>query len=149
MLLLSFLYQNRIISDMTNPDRMRKSNCSIDATMSVIEGRWKGVILCKLATAGPMRFCQISKEIEKISPRILTIQLKEMEKDGLVSRIQYPEIPPRVEYSITEKGRSLGPILIAMAEWGMKYGYSDEDDCAECGKRVCPNCPYGVPQPRS
>ena len=97
-----------------------RMNCAVDATMSVIEGRWKTVILCKLYMNGPMRFNQLMKEIGGISPRILTKQLKEMESDGIIRRVSYPEIPPKVEYSITEKGLSLGPILKAMADWGLE-----------------------------
>ena len=97
-----------------------RMNCAVDATMSVIEGRWKTVILCKLYQNGPMRFNQLMKDIDGISPRILTKQLKEMESDGIVKRTSYPEIPPKVEYSITEKGLSLGPILKAMADWGLQ-----------------------------
>ena len=99
---------------------MPRINCAIDATMSVIEGRWKTVILCKLYKNGPMRFNQLMKSIDGISPRILTKQLKELESDGIINRISYQEIPPRVEYSITEKGMSLGPIMLAMAEWGLQ-----------------------------
>ncbi len=99
---------------------MPRMNCAIDATMSVIEGRWKTVILCKLYKNGPMRFNQLMKSIDGISPRILTKQLKELESDGIINRISYQEIPPRVEYSITEKGMSLGPIMLAMAEWGLQ-----------------------------
>ncbi len=103
-----------------------RMNCAVDATMSVIEGRWKTVILCKLYMNGPMRFSQLMKEIGGISPRILTKQLKEMESDGIIDRTSYSEIPPRVEYSITEKGLSLGPILKAMADWGLKNMFSNK-----------------------
>lgn len=103
-----------------------RMNCAVDATMSVIEGRWKTVILCKLYMNGPMRFNQLMKEIGGISPRILTKQLKEMESDGIIKRTSYPEISPRVEYSITEKGLSLGPILKAMADWGLKNMFSNK-----------------------
>ena len=102
-----------------------RMNCAVDATMSVIEGRWKTVILCKLYMNGPMRFNQLMKEIDGVSPRILTKQLKEMEADGVIRRTSYPEIPPRVEYSITERGLSLGPILKAMADWGLKNMFSN------------------------
>ena len=102
-----------------------RMNCAVDATMSVIEGRWKTVILCKLYRNGPMRFNQLMKEIDGVSPRILTKQLKEMEADGVVKRTSYPEIPPRVEYSITERGESLAPILKAMAEWGLENMFSN------------------------
>ena len=103
-----------------------RMNCAVDATMSVIEGRWKTVILCKLYMNGPMRFNQLMKDIDGISPRILTKQLKEMESDGIIARTSYPEIPPRVEYSITDKGLSLGPILLAMADWGLKNMFSNK-----------------------
>ena len=111
---------------MSNPVITPRMNCAVDATMSVIEGRWKTVILCKLYNNGPMRFNQLMKEIEGISPRILTKQLKEMESDGIVNRTSYPEIPPRVEYSISEKGLSLGPVLMAMADWGLKNMFSNK-----------------------
>ena len=110
---------------MSNPDITPRMNCAVDATMSVIEGRWKTVILCKLYKNGPMRFNQLMKEIDGVSPRILTKQLKEMESDGIIKRTSYPEIPPRVEYSITEKGLSLGPILKAMADWGLQNMFSN------------------------
>ena len=102
-----------------------RMNCAVDATMSVIEGRWKTVILCKLHNNGPMRFNQLMKEIDGVSPRILTKQLKEMESDGIISRVAYSEMPPRVEYSLTDKGRSLGPILKAMADWGLENMFSN------------------------
>ncbi|MCQ2052841.1 MAG: helix-turn-helix transcriptional regulator [archaeon] len=101
-------------------------DCAVDATMSIIEGRWKTVILCKLHINGPMRFSKLIKEINGVSPRILTKQLKEMEADGIVLRTPYSTIPPKVEYSITDKGRSLGPILSAMAEWGLKNVFNNK-----------------------
>ncbi|MCL1983779.1 MAG: helix-turn-helix transcriptional regulator [Methanomassiliicoccaceae archaeon] len=96
-----------------------RSDCAIDATMSLIEGRWKSVLLCKLNQTGEMRFNQLLKNIDGISPRMLTKQLKELERDGLIAREAYHEIPPRVEYSLTEKGKSLLPVLQAMAQWGL------------------------------
>ena len=95
-------------------------DCAVDATMAVIEGRWKSTILCKLIMKGTLRFNQLLKEMEGVSPRILTKQLREMERDGLIQRREYPEVPPKVEYSITAKGRSLGPILVEMSRWGLK-----------------------------
>ena len=95
-----------------------RMDCAVDAAMSVLEGRWKSTILCVLAKWGPKRFNQLVKAIEGVSPRMLTKQLKEMEKDGIVERRAYLEVPPRVEYSITEKGMSLAPVLEALAKWG-------------------------------
>ncbi|MDY0293926.1 MAG: helix-turn-helix domain-containing protein [Candidatus Methanomethylophilaceae archaeon] len=95
-------------------------DCAIDATMSVIEGRWKSVILCKLAVKGRMRFSHLMKELDGISPRMLTKQLREMEEDRLVIREVYPEVPVRVEYSLAPRGQSLMPALRALADWGLR-----------------------------
>ena len=96
-----------------------RTDCAIDAAMSVFEGRWKPVILCRMLREDrPLRFKELSEGIQGISARILTKQLKEMESDHLIMRKEYAESPPRVEYSLTERGRSLGPVLYAIAEWG-------------------------------
>lgn len=96
-----------------------RMDCAIDAAMSVFEGRWKPVILCKMLMEGrPLRFKEMVEGIQGISARILTKQLKEMEADHLIVRKEFSETPPRVEYSLTERGRSLGPVLRAIAEWG-------------------------------
>jgi len=98
---------------------MPRSNCAIDATMAMIEGRWKAVIMCKLAKKGDLRFNQLLKGIDGVSTRILTKQLKELERDGLISRVMFNEMPPRVEYSLTEKGMSMLPVLSALSDWGV------------------------------
>ncbi len=95
-------------------------DCALDAAMSVIEGRWKSTILCKLATKGTLRFNQLMKELESVSPKILTKQLREMEEDGLVIRTVRAEVPVCVEYSISERGRSLLPALSILAAWGLE-----------------------------
>lgn len=109
-------------------------DCAVDATMSVIEGRWKTVIICKLARNGaPMRYNQLMNEINGISPRIFTIQLKEMEKDGLIIREVVSRSPKCVVYSLSDRGWSLVPILAELAEWGLKHMFpnmvelNDED----------------------
>ena len=99
--------------------KIPRSNCAIDATMSMIEGRWKAVILCKLAKNGDMRFNQLLKSIDGVSTRMLTKQLKELEIDGLIDREMFKEMPPRVEYSLTDRGRSMLPLLSAIADWGL------------------------------
>jgi DNA-binding HxlR family transcriptional regulator len=94
-------------------------NCPLDAAMSMIEGKWKTVILCRMMVEGrPLRFKELM-EVEGISARILTKQLREMEADGLVVKKSYPEVPPRTEYTLTAKAESLGPILQQLAQWGM------------------------------
>lgn len=104
---------------MAETGNIPRLDCAVDATMSVIEGRWKATILCKLIMKGTFRFNQLMREMDGVSPRILTKQLREMERDGLVTRTVYPEVPPRVEYSITSRGATLGPILAAMAQWSL------------------------------
>lgn len=93
-------------------------NCSLDAAMSVIEGRWKCTILCMLSVHGPLRFSELQKRIGEISARILSKQLKELESDGMVTRSVDASGKVRVEYSITPKTESLLPVLRGLAEWG-------------------------------
>lgn len=108
---------------MQEDGRTPRLDCAVDAAMSVIEGRWKATILCKLIRKGAFRFNRLLREMEGVSPRMLTKQLREMERDGLVSRTVFPEVPPRVEYSITPKGETLGPILETLARWGLENAF--------------------------
>jgi len=91
--------------------------CPVTATLALIGGRWKTIILYVLSPR-TRRFGEIAARMPTISRKVLTEQLKELEADGLISRKQYKEIPPRVEYTVTDLGRSLSPILDAMAVWG-------------------------------
>lgn len=104
---------------MSHDVRGPRIDCALDATMSVIEGRWKTTILCKLMVKGTMRFNQLMREMEAVSPRILTKQLRELEEDGLVVREVHAAVPACVEYSISDRGRSLAPALSLLAEWGL------------------------------
>ncbi|MFC4873513.1 winged helix-turn-helix transcriptional regulator [Negadavirga shengliensis] len=92
-------------------------DCPIAATLELIGGRWKTIILFYLSS-GKKRFGEISVRIPTISRKVLTQQLRELERDGLISRKQYKEIPPRVEYSLTELGKSLAPVFKEMSIWG-------------------------------
>ena len=94
--------------------------CSVEATLDVIGGRWKGVILFHLLE-GTKRFNELQRLTKGCTQRMLTLQLRELEKDGVVKRTVYAEVPPKVEYSLTEFGRSLEPILLMMREWGDQY----------------------------
>ncbi|MBQ5447686.1 MAG: helix-turn-helix transcriptional regulator [Candidatus Methanomethylophilus sp.] len=99
-----------------------RTDCAVDAAMSVIEGRWKTVIICILARNGePMRFNQLINRIDGISPRIFTLQLRELESDGIITRTVVSTSPKYVEYSLSEKGLSLIPILQMLSEWGLKH----------------------------
>ncbi len=94
--------------------------CSVEATLDVIGGRWKGVILFHLLE-GTKRFNELQRMVKGCTQRMLTLQLRELERDGVVKRTVYAEVPPKVEYSLTEFGRSLEPILLLMREWGDDY----------------------------
>lgn len=87
-------------------------------TLSMIGGKWRLAILYWLAEHESIRFNELHRRIGTITYKTLSVQLKEMERDGLVVRKEYPQIPPRVEYSLSEKGRSLYPIMEEMCRWG-------------------------------
>ncbi|MFA6878200.1 MAG: helix-turn-helix domain-containing protein [Fusobacterium sp.] len=101
-----------------------KIGYEIEFTLRVMGDKWKGLILYYLIENESQRFNALHRFIEKTSPKTLTNQLRELESDGLVSRKVFPEIPPHVEYSITEKGESLYDILELMCKWG----YENIDD---------------------
>lgn len=96
---------------------MPKKSCPVTTTLSVIGGKWKPIILFILQ-ARKKRFGEIRKLIPGITQKMLTKQLRELESDGIINRKVYPVVPPKVEYSMTEYGQSLSPILKAMADWG-------------------------------
>ena len=93
--------------------------CPFTTTIALIGGRWKSIILYLLSDH-TRRFGEIAARMPSISRKVLTEQLKELEADGLINRKQYKEIPPRVEYSLTDLGQSLKPILNDMATWGQE-----------------------------
>ncbi|MFW2503337.1 winged helix-turn-helix transcriptional regulator [Clostridium diolis] len=95
-------------------------SCSVETTLLLIGGKWKVLILRDLIN-GTKRFGELKKSINSISQKMLTQQLREMEEDGLVERTVYAEVPPRVEYSLTEDGMSLKPVLNSMLAWGKQY----------------------------
>lgn len=95
-------------------------NCPVEATLDLIGGKYKALILWHLSD-GKLRFSQLRNKITKATPKMLTQQLRELETQNLVHREVYPVIPPKVEYSLTETGKSLMPILVAMRDWGAQY----------------------------
>ncbi len=97
-----------------------KSGCAVEVTLSVMGGTWKPIILFQLLH-GKKRFGELSRAIPGITQRMLTLQLRELEEAGIVERTVYAEVPPRVDYALTELGRSLQPVLIAMRNWGIAY----------------------------
>lgn len=95
-------------------------NCPVDATLSLIGGKYKALILWHLIN-GTMRYGELQKMIPQATPKMLTQQLRELENDNLLHREVFPVVPPKVEYSLTDFGKSLKPILVAMYDWGLKY----------------------------
>ena len=93
--------------------------CDLTYAVSKIDGRWKLLILSMLED-GAHRFSELSNKFSYMSERMLALQLKAMEQDGLISRTVYPEVPPRVEYELTQAGRDLSPILALLSSWGAK-----------------------------
>lgn len=89
-------------------------------TLSMIGGKWRLIILYWLVEYESIRFNELYRKIGSITYKTLSTQLKQMEQDGLVIRKEYPQIPPKVEYSLSDKGRSLYPIMEAMCEWGIE-----------------------------
>lgn len=101
-------------------DMKKLPACPVETTLMLIGDKWKVLILRDLIT-GTKRFGELKKSIGSVSQKVLTAQLRDMEKKGLVHREVYAEVPPRVEYSLTDLGRSLKPILDAMQSWGEEY----------------------------
>nr|WP_278184033.1 helix-turn-helix domain-containing protein [Gilliamella apis] len=95
--------------------------CPVDATINMIGGKYKSLILWKLMTETTLRFSQLQKEIPTATPKMLTQQLRELEANGLINRHVYPVVPPKVEYSLTNFGKSIKPVLESMYTWGSDY----------------------------
>ena len=94
--------------------------CPVATTVSLIGSKWKLLSIRNLMTR-PWRFNELKKDLEGISQKVLTDSLRSMEADGIVTRTVYPEVPPRVEYALSELGESMRPIIVAMERWGTEY----------------------------
>ena len=108
------------------------ANCPVEATINLIGGKYKSLILWKLTGSGTLRFSELRREVPAATPKMLTQQLRELEADGLIQREVYPVVPPRVEYSLTNFGRSIRPVLESMYAWGTGYlhGQGLEVNCS-------------------
>lgn len=123
----------KIMSKMKDENQNKKNygkpyGCSVEATLAVIGGRWKPIILFHLMEKDVLRFNEMRRAIQGVTQRMLTNQLRELEKSGVVNRKVYAQVPPRVEYRLTEYGKTLKPILLSMREWG-----ADHMQNLECG----------------
>lgn len=107
-----------------------KTGCEVEATLSVIGGRWKPILICRLLR-GRKRFSELCRLAPNATERMITLHLRELEADGIVSRHVFAEIPPRVEYEVTEFGRTLEPIIRAMQTWGGAFKASRLEEEAE------------------
>ena len=108
--------------------------CPIRYTLDVVGGKWKLPILCMLASGNPTRYSSIRRKLDGITNMMLSQSLKDLEASGTVHREQYNEVPPRVEYTLTEKGRSIVPILLQLAEWGTEHMRTGAACGAYCDK---------------
>ncbi len=106
--------------------------CTVAVTLEIIGGKWKSLILWHLSFK-TLRFSQLQRRLGTITQKMLTQQLRELEGDGMINRKVYAEVPPRVEYSLTELGESVVPILKLMCQWGKDYlGDSDDSATGRC-----------------
>lgn len=94
--------------------------CPVETTLNIISGKWKGIILYRLL-GGKKRFNELKKLIPNVTHRTLTLQLRELERDKILKRTVYAEVPPRVEYELTVLGQSMSPIIKSMYDWGLNY----------------------------
>lgn len=101
--------------------RNKEYTCSMELTLDIIGGKWKTLILWHLGVGGTKRFSEVKKSLPGITQKMLTQQLRELEADGMINRKIYAQVPPKVEYSLTEEGQSLMPILGTMCKWGKDY----------------------------
>jgi len=99
-----------------------KLECPVMSTISMISDKWKVVIICKLK-GGTLRFNELMRSLKGVTQKVLTSQLRELEEDGLVSRKIYPEVPPRVEYSLTPLGETLCPVLDQFEKWAQEHSH--------------------------
>ena len=96
-------------------------NCPVTSVILMLQGKWKNQVLYELGMHDTVRFGELKKALPEVTNTMLTATLRQLEADGLIRRQQFNEIPPHVEYSLTEKGKDLSPIFYAMMVWGFKY----------------------------
>lgn len=95
--------------------------CHVNNALGILTGKWKPIILFHLLTKGTQRFSELKRSMPGVTQKMLTNQLRDLEEEDIVQRVVYPQVPPKVEYSITDYGKSLEPILRAMHDWGTNH----------------------------
>jgi DNA-binding HxlR family transcriptional regulator len=95
--------------------------CRVEDALGILTGKWKPIILMHLLTNGTQRFSELKRSMPGVTQKMLTNQLRDLEEEDIVQRVVYPQVPPKVEYSITDYGKSLEPILRAMHDWGTNH----------------------------
>lgn len=123
---------------MYQPKLPKDLRCPLEFALEFFSGRWKSRILCLLYSENSVRYNDIKKALDSVSDTVLANTLKELIGHGLIERHQFPEIPPRVEYSLTEKGRSLIPFLRNICRWSGQY--HDFEQLSEDALAHCKNC---------
>lgn len=105
---------------MRHENYAKNPGCPVEVALELIGGKWKGVILYHLLD-GTRRFNELRRLMPAVTQRMLTLQLRELEEHGVVARTVYPEVPPRVEYALTDFGRTLQPVMAGLRDWGLAY----------------------------
>ena len=123
------MYQKKLADDI---------RCPLEYGLEIFGGKWDSRILCVLAAAAPMRYSELRKEMANITDAVLASSLKKLQNDGMIDRRQYNEIPPRVEYRLTEKGASVIPILQSICHWAGAYHKEDNEPTM----KQCQRCDY-------
>lgn len=121
-------------TDAVRAEKSCREKCPVEVTLDIIGGKWKGIILYRLLD-GKKRFSELKKLLPNITHRTLTLQLRELEKDGIVSRHVYAQVPLKVEYQLSPLGLSMQPIITVIREWGIMYkksmaGLNTEEMCS-------------------
>jgi len=104
----------------------KEYDCAMEMTLDLIGGKWKSLILWRLSIDGTLRFGMLKRQFPKVTQKMLTQQLRELERDGLIVRTVYQQVPPKVEYSLSEMGKTLVPVLQSLCAWGNAFAESPE-----------------------
>ena len=115
------------------PKKGRNNFCPIHHTLDLLGGKWKLPIIAKLEADGTLRFKELERAIEGITPRMLTKELQELERQGIVTRVVFAQVPPRVEYTLTPQGASLRPLINEICRWGRAHKAITDPGAVLCG----------------